>query len=80
MEDIEFITEKNSLIIFASDNHAYQEQAMKYFSENENFINLEKKVNITKFKNIELIETKYYKKALKNKIRSVFLFLIGDSF
>ena len=72
VEDIEFITEKNSQIIFASDNHAYQEQAMKYFSENENFINLEKKVNITKFKNIELIETKYYKKALKNKIRSVF--------
>ena len=52
VEDIEFITEKNSLIIFASDNHAYQEQAMKYFSENENFINLEKKLILLSLKTL----------------------------
>lgn len=76
VKKMESICDKKSSIIIATDNDIYKNEVKESFKMNEKFSMQVEKVNDLNLKDIKIIETKYYRKALKNNFKSNFLVFV----
>ena len=72
IKQIKLISHNRPSIVVATDDLIYQEIIREGFKKDGNFKKLVEKTNNTFLGIVDVIETKYYKKALKKKKKSIF--------
>ncbi len=72
IKKIKLISDSKTSVIIATDNLVYQNIIRESFKKNEHFEKLIEKTNDRFLGIVDVIETKYYKKALKKNNKSVF--------
>ena len=66
------ISHNKTSIVIATDDLIYQDIIRETFKKDENFEKLVEKTNNTFLGIVDVIETKYYKKALEKEKKSIF--------
>ena len=69
---IKLISHNKTLIVIATDDLTYQDIIRESFKKDGNFEKLVEKTNNTFLGIVDVIETKYYKKALEKEKKSIF--------
>lgn len=72
IKKIKMICDNNTLVVIATDNMIYQDIIRESFKKDKHFEKLVEKTNNRFLGIVDVIETKYYKKALKNNNESIF--------
>ena len=72
IKKIKLISGNKTSVIIATDNTIYQDLIRESFKKDEHFEKLVEKTNDRFLGIVDVVETKYYKKALKNNSKSVF--------
>ncbi len=72
IKKIKLISGNKTSVIIATDNIIYQDLIRESFKKDEHFEKLVEKTNDRFLGIVDVVETKYYKKALKNNSKSVF--------
>ncbi len=72
MKKIELISHNKTSVIIATDNIIYQDLIRESFKKDRYFEKLVEKTNNRFLGIVDVAETKYYKKALKKKKKSIF--------
>jgi len=66
------ICDNNTSVVIATDNMIYQDIIRESFKKDKYFKKLVEKTNNRFLGIVDVVETKYYKKALKNNNESIF--------
>ena len=72
IKQIKLISHNRTSIVIATDDLIYQDIIRESFKKDGNFKKLVEKTNNTFLGIVDVIETKYYKKALKKEKKSIF--------
>ena len=72
IKKIKMICDNNTLVVIATDNMIYQDIIRESFKKDKHFEKLVEKTNNRFLGIVDVVETKYYKKALKNNNESTF--------
>tara|TARA_B100001248_G_scaffold252337_1_gene228417 strand:- start:465 stop:1124 length:660 start_codon:yes stop_codon:yes gene_type:complete len=72
IKQIKLISHNKTSIVIATDDLIYQDIIRETFKKDGNFEKLVEKTNNTFLDIVDVIETKYYKKALKEEKKSIF--------
>ena len=72
IKKIKLICDNNTLVVIATDNTIYQDIIRESFKKDKHFEKLVEKINNRFLGIVDVVETKYYKKALKNNNESIF--------
>ena len=72
IKQIKLISHNRTSIVIATDDLIYQDIIRKSFKKDGNFKKLVEKTNNTFLGIVDVIETKYYKKALEKEKKSIF--------
>tara|TARA_Y200000002_G_C22390753_1_gene541415 strand:+ start:37 stop:696 length:660 start_codon:yes stop_codon:yes gene_type:complete len=72
IKQIKLISHNKTSIVIATDDLIYQDIIRETFQKDGNFEKLVEKTNNTFLGIVDVIETKYYKKALENEKKSIF--------
>ena len=72
LEQIKLISHNKTSIVIATDDLIYQDIIRESFKKDGNFEKLVEKTNHTFLGIVDVIETKYYKKALEKEKKSIF--------
>ena len=72
IKKIKLICDNNTSVVIATDNMIYQDIIRESFKKDKHFEKLVEKTNNRFLGIVDVVETKYYKKALKNNNESIF--------
>ena len=72
IKKIKLICDNNTLVVIATDNTIYQDIIRESFKKDKHFEKLVEKTNNRFLGIVDVVETKYYKKALKNNNEFIF--------
>jgi tRNA (guanine-N7-)-methyltransferase len=72
IQKIKLISDNKTSVVIATDNTIYQDLIRESFKKDEHFEKVVEKTNDRFLGIVDVIETKYYKKALNNNNESIF--------
>ena len=72
IKKIKLICDNKTSVVIATDNMIYQDIIRESFKKDKHFEKLVEKINNRFLGIVDVVETKYYKKALKNNNESIF--------